>query len=162
MRFGFFTVSAAETKFKAATDEEALQTFLEGGIEPRTSPKLIAKGKSYLFQLDLLNDDRNCSETYHKLTPKRMEQARTNMLPHNALFCYGSLPMITAKDVNKIATKTWLFTSEKTPGAQKCINALLVGLMPDAEEVHIKNASHLLHEDDPVAVAEAVKARITG
>ena len=133
MKYGIFTIASTEASWKAGKDEEGLQTFLRGVVG---------------------------TESYRKLTETRIEQARINMGPHKALFCNGSLPSITEADVKAIATISYLFTAEKTPGAQKCINTLLVCLMPNAEEVHFKGVSHFLHEDDPVSVAQAIMGRI--
>jgi pimeloyl-ACP methyl ester carboxylesterase len=133
MKYGIFTIAATESSWKRGKDEEGLQTFLHGVVG---------------------------TEFYHALSEARIQQARANMGPHKALFCNGSLPLITETDVRTIATPAYLFTAEKTPAAQKCINSLLARLLPNAQEVHFDGVSHFLHEDDPDGVAAAIVSRV--
>ncbi|KIV99675.1 uncharacterized protein PV09_08729 [Verruconis gallopava] len=135
MRFGIFTIGPSFAAFKADRDEEGLQTFLRGVIG---------------------------TEHYRALSDERVEQARANVGPHKALACFSGLPRITEDDVREIHTTAYLFTAEKTSGAQKVINRLLAMVMPHAEEIHLSKASHFMHEDNPAVVAEAIDARVVG
>jgi pimeloyl-ACP methyl ester carboxylesterase len=130
MRYGIFTIASAEASFKAGNDEEALQTFLHGVVE---------------------------TKAYQALTEARIDQARANLQPHKALFCYGSLPLLGKQDVKAISANAYIFEAEMTAGAQKSINGLLPRLMRNARRVYFPGSTHFLHEDVPEVIANAIR-----
>jgi pimeloyl-ACP methyl ester carboxylesterase len=91
-----------------------------------------------------------------QLSSARREQMRDNAKPHRALLCYGQMPKLLESDMQKIKTPTLVMTGEMTVLSQRHINRRLAVLLPNAKEVEIPEASHLMHEDQPQEVARVV------
>ena len=129
MHFGATVIAPTTTAFKKGDNEAALRAFSRG----------------------VLGD-----EFYRCLGRTRIEVMRMNIKPHRALFCYGGLPQFSEDDARKIEVRTLVMTAKETVPSQKHINRRLVELLPDATEVFIEGASHLMHEDCPEEVVRAV------
>jgi pimeloyl-ACP methyl ester carboxylesterase len=95
---------------------------------------------------------------FAKVTPARKQQMTDNMAAHRATMLGAGLPVFTAADAAAIEPKALLIQGAETPAFQRRINQRLAGLMPGARDICIPNASHLVHEDNPRAVAEAIRA----
>jgi pimeloyl-ACP methyl ester carboxylesterase len=95
---------------------------------------------------------------FAKITPARKQQMTDNIKAHRATMLGAGLPVFTAADAAAIKVPTLLIHGGDTPGFQRRINQRLAGLIPGAKDVCVPNASHLVHEDNPQAVAEAVRA----
>jgi pimeloyl-ACP methyl ester carboxylesterase len=80
-----------------------------------------------------------------------------NVKAHRAALLGAGLPVFTATDAAAIRVPTQLVRGSDTPGFQRRINQRLAGLIPEAKDVCIPNASHLVHEDNPQVVAEAIR-----
>jgi pimeloyl-ACP methyl ester carboxylesterase len=93
---------------------------------------------------------------FANVSPARKQQMVDNTPAHRATMLGAGLPVFTADDAAAIKTPTQLIRGAETPGFQRRINQRLAGLIPGARDVCVPNASHLVHEDNPQAVAAAV------
>lgn len=57
---------------------------------------------------------------------------------------------------------TQLIRGANTPHFQRRINQRLAALIPGARDVVVSGASHLVHEDNPSAVASVVREFVHG
>ncbi|MBC8070319.1 MAG: alpha/beta hydrolase [Deltaproteobacteria bacterium] len=136
----------------------ALVKFGAGTIGPAT--KAFAAGRNdaglELFARGVLGDT-----AYAKISATRKQQMTDNLAAHRAALLGAGLPVFTAADAAAIEVPTQLLRGSDTPGFQRRINQRLAGLIPGAEDVCIPAASHLIHEDNPQAVAEAIRTFCT-
>lgn len=133
--------------------------FGAGAIGPAT--KAFQEGKDDvalgIFARGVLGD-----AAYAKVSPARKQQMTDNVKPHRAAMLGSGLPVFTAEDAAAIKVPTQLVRGSGTPGFQRRINQRLAELIPGAQDVCIPNASHLVHEDNPHAVAAAIRAFCKG
>ena len=80
-----------------------------------------------------------------------------NVSAHRAAVLGAGLPVFTAAEAAAIETPTQLLRGVDTPGFQRRVNQRLAALIPGAVDVCVPNASHLVHEDNPQAVAAAIR-----
>jgi pimeloyl-ACP methyl ester carboxylesterase len=66
------------------------------------------------------------------------------------------LPGFTPAQAKALTVPTQLMRGANTPHFQRRINQRLAALIPGARDV-VSGASHLVHEDNPVAVTNAVR-----
>jgi pimeloyl-ACP methyl ester carboxylesterase len=135
IKFGARTIGPATKAFKARKDDVALDIFARG----------------------VLGD-----AAYAKTSFTRRQQMRDNLKPHRAALLGSGLPVFTAADAAAIKVPTQLVRGSNTPGFQRRINQRLVKLIPGARGVCIPDASHLVHEDNPRAVAAEIRTFCTG
>jgi len=99
-------------------------------------------------------------ETFRRLSPERLAQARANLIDAELL---GSLfPPLTTDQVRGVRCPVLLVEGERSPRVLSHLTSLLGRLLPDVEHVSIPSASHLAHEDEPAAFASAVVSFLTG
>lgn len=130
IRFGAGTIAPAVKAFQTGRSEEALDIFARGVL-----------GKS----------------AFARVTAERKQQMKDNLAPHRAALLGSGLPVFTAEDAAAIKVPTQLLRGVNTPSFQRRINQRLAALIPGARDVSIASASHLVHEDNPHAVAEAIR-----
>jgi pimeloyl-ACP methyl ester carboxylesterase len=132
----------------------ALLKFGAGAIDPAT--KAFQEGNDgaaiNFFARGVLGDT-----AYAKVSSARKQQMMDNAKAHRASLLGAGLPVFTAADATAIESPTQLLRGSDTPGFQRRINQRLAALIPGAKDVCVPNASHLVHEDNPQAVAEAVR-----
>jgi pimeloyl-ACP methyl ester carboxylesterase len=133
----------------------ALLAFGAGAIGPAT--KAFREGKDSAA-LDFFARGVLGNAAYAKVTPARKRQMMDNLEAHRATMLGSGLPVFTAKDAAAIEAPTQLLRGSESPGFQRRINQRLAALIPGATEVCIPNASHLVHEDNPQSVAEAIRS----
>jgi len=129
LRFGM-TIVPTERAFARGDNERGLQTFLKGVL-----------GR----------------EAFAKLPGARWEQARDNIRPFAAQIRVG-FPPFGEEDARHVSVPTLLVTGERSAPVLHRLADRLQSLMPRVERVEIRNASHLMHEDNPEAFNEAVLA----
>ena len=95
-------------------------------------------------------------EYYDRISDERLEQMRQNLPPHRAVLLGSGLPPFSEDDARAISLPTLFLTGQKSPEFQKSISRRLTELIPDAEEIFISNASHLMHEDNPEATVHEI------
>jgi pimeloyl-ACP methyl ester carboxylesterase len=130
LKFGAGTMGPATKAFRGGRDEEGLDIFSRGVLG---------------------------AAAHAKVSPARRQQMLDNLKPHRAAVLGSGLPVFTAADAAAIRVPTQLVRGSDTPGFQRRINQRLAELIPGARDVCVPNASHLVHEDNPQAVAEAIR-----
>jgi pimeloyl-ACP methyl ester carboxylesterase len=93
---------------------------------------------------------------YAKITPARRQQMIDNVRVHRAALLGAGLPVFTPADAAALRVPAQLLYGSNTPAFQRRINRRLAALIPGAKNICIANASHLVHEDSPQAVADAI------
>jgi pimeloyl-ACP methyl ester carboxylesterase len=129
MHFGAAVMGPTSNAFKKGDDETAVKIFLRGVLG---------------------------AEFEERMSQERREQAKVNVKPHRALFCYGELPKFVDADAQGIEVPALVVNGEKTPTSVKHINRRLAALLLDAKEAEIQGASHFIHEDQPEELVRAV------
>lgn len=130
IKFGAGAMGPATKAFEQGDDSAALDFFARGVLGP---------------------------DAFAKITPARRQQMMDNISAHRAAVLGAGLPVFTAAQAAAIETPTQLIRGVHTPGFQRRVNERLATLIPGATDVCVPNASHLVHEDNPQAVAEAIR-----
>lgn len=134
VKFGANTIGPTTTAFQKGDNEKALEIF----------------GKGVLGE-----------ETFNKLSSERLGQMRTNIAPHRGLLLGKGLPVFLEEDAKAITTPTLFLTGQETPESQKWITRRVCEVMPEAEEMFVEGASHLMHEDNTLGTFKEIFAFIT-
>jgi pimeloyl-ACP methyl ester carboxylesterase len=130
LQFGASAIGPATKAFQEGNDGAAIDYFARGVL-----------GES----------------AYAKVSSERKQQMMDNVKAHRATLLGAGLPVFTAADAAAIKSPTQLLRGSDTPGFQRRINQRLAALIPGAKDVCIPISSHLVHEDNPQAVAEVVR-----
>jgi pimeloyl-ACP methyl ester carboxylesterase len=93
-------------------------------------------------------------ETFRRLSPDRLAQARANLI--DAELLGAPFPPLTADAVRAVRCPVLLVEGDQSPPVHAHLANLLGRLLPDVERARIASASHLVHEDQPSAFASAV------
>ena len=129
--FAVRTAVPGEKAFQRGDDEAAIATFADG---------LIGKG------------------TYDGLADERKQQARDNVRAFRAQVLGVGFPPLADHDVRGLQVPTLLMTGRLTPRYLVRLTERLHQLLPRAERVEIDAASHVMSEQNPGAVNEAIVA----
>ena len=86
-------------------------------------------------------------ETFSQMSEERKEQVLANLTKAEFLGS-GYLPL-DADKLEKISKPILLLTGQKSPNVFSHLTKRLEEILPNAEQVEIANASHILHEDNP-------------
>ena len=95
-------------------------------------------------------------DTYERLPQERKQQARENLSTLRAQVLGAGFPPLSEDDVRGVAAPTLLMTGERSPAYLLRLTDRLQQLLPNAERVEIAGASHVMHEENPGAVNEAI------
>ena len=132
----------------------ALVRFAVGAIDPAT--RAFRQGNDDaavdLFARGVLGE-----AAYARVSPARRQQMMDNAKAHRAMLLGSGLPVFSPADATAVTVPTQLIRGSESPAFQRRINERLASLIPAAEDVCISSASHFVHEDNPPAVAEAVR-----
>ena len=93
-------------------------------------------------------------DAFRRLAPERLEQARANYIAAELLA--DRMPPLDLDPIRGLALPALLVSGARSPRAFHRIIERLEELLPRAERVDIAGASHIVHEDAPVAFAAAV------
>lgn len=129
LSFAVKTALPAEKAFRRGDDEAAMQAYAIG----------------------LLGRD-----TWERLPPERKQQARENLSTLRAQVLGAGFPPLSDDDVRGVAAPTLLMTGERSPAYLPRLTNRLLQLLPNAERIEIAGASHLMSEESPGAVNEAI------
>ena len=130
--------------FGARVIKPAIEAFKRGDLDEGL--RLFAAGVTGRKNLEDLPEAR------------RAQFDRQNVKTLAAQFLTGSLEPITQADVCRLQTPTLLMNGQKSPAFFVRLTELLADLLPNAQRVEIVDASHWVHEDNPVAMNEAILA----
>ncbi|KAK5047175.1 hypothetical protein LTR84_007118 [Exophiala bonariae] len=133
MIYGGTTIAPAIELSKQGKYEDALSTFGSGCLGPKYWPRALADAE-------------------------RNKWTEDNSLWLCHFMRYNELPNYTPEDAKKIAIPTLLLTGADGPYFQQCICAEMLRLCGAKKktEVKIQDAGHLMHEDNPQGVYEAI------
>jgi pimeloyl-ACP methyl ester carboxylesterase len=129
LSFAVRTWSPTQKAFRRGDDEAAMDTFACG---------LLGK------------------ETYERLPPERKQQAFENVRAVRAQVLGAGFPPMSEDDVRGVTAPTLLMTGERSPPYLPRLTDRLQELLPNAERVEIAGASHLMNEENPSAVNDAI------
>ncbi len=130
LKFGAGAIGPATKAFRDGDDSAALDFFARGVLG---------------------------NAAYAKITPARKQQMNDNVKAHRAALLGAGLPLFTDADAAAIKAPTLLVRGSGTPSFQRRINQRLAELIPRAKDICVPHASHLVHEDNPHAVADAIR-----
>lgn len=129
LAFGAAAIGPANKAFREGRDDAALAYFARGVL-----------GEA----------------AYAKVSGPRRRQMLDNLMARRAALLGSGLPVFTAADAAASGVSTQLVRGADTPAFRRRINRRLAALAPGARDVRVPNASHLVHEDNPRAVAAAI------
>ncbi|GAB3201124.1 alpha/beta hydrolase [Geodermatophilus arenarius] len=89
------------------------------------------------------------------MTPERRQQMRESADTLQAEFRAG-FPPVTEAELRTVRAPALLLTGERSPAVNRALGDWLADLLPSAEQVVVPGASHLVHEDAPAVVNDAV------
>jgi pimeloyl-ACP methyl ester carboxylesterase len=135
LSFAAKTWTPTQQAFRRGDDEAAMQTFGHG---------LLGK------------------ETYERLPEERKQQAFENVRAVRAQVLGVGFPPLSEDDVRGVQVPTLLMTGERSPPYLPRLTDLLQQLLPNAERVEIAAASHLMNEENPGAVNDAILRFLAG
>jgi len=95
-------------------------------------------------------------ETFANMSPERMAQGLVNLTA--AELTGSGFLAIDDEKLKKIDLPILLLGGEKSPKVFRNLINRLKELLPNTKFVEIKNASHILHEDNPTALNAAVSS----
>jgi pimeloyl-ACP methyl ester carboxylesterase len=95
-------------------------------------------------------------DSYERLPQERKQQARENLNTLRAQVLDAGFPPLSEDDVRGVAAPTLLLTGERSPAYPLRLTDRLQQLLPNAGRVEIAASSHLMHEENPAAVNEAI------
>jgi pimeloyl-ACP methyl ester carboxylesterase len=95
-------------------------------------------------------------DTYERLPPERKQQAFENVRGLRAQVLGAGFPPLSEDDVRSVKIPTLLMTGERSPAYLPRLTDRLHQLLPDVERVEIAAASHIMSEENPRAVNEAI------
>lgn len=130
MKFGARTIAPAVRAFERGDDDGALDAFARGVLGP---------------------------DFFRRLTSARRRQMKDNLAPHRAALLGAGLPSFSPEQARALTVPTQLIRGASTSHFQRRVNQRLARLIPGARDVVVAHASHLVHEDDPSAVAGGVR-----
>ncbi|MDH3199472.1 MAG: alpha/beta hydrolase [Myxococcales bacterium] len=129
MRFGISTAGPAEKAYRRGDDEAGFEAF----------------GRGVLGE-----------EAFDRLSPARREQAWENVAVDKAQLLGKGFPPLSDDEVRGVRLPTLLMHGERSPAFLRLLTDRLEELLPRVDRVEIPGASHIMHEDNPQAVNEAI------
>jgi pimeloyl-ACP methyl ester carboxylesterase len=128
-RFGVSVFERARKAYLRGDDEAALQAFGRG----------------------VLGD-----AGFERLSDERMAQVHDNQPAARAQILGEGFPPLRDEDVRGVTVPALLLLGEESPAIFRRLTDRLAELLPDSERGVISGASHLMHEDNPLAVSEII------
>ena len=100
------------------------------------------------------------TRTFKRLSEARKQQMRENVstLPDQL----GNFPPLPEDEVRSVSVPAMVVTGECSPPVVKLLMSRLTELLPNAGHAEIREASHLMHEDNAEAVNETIRAFLRG
>ncbi len=135
LSFGAGTIGPVEKALRRGDDGAAMETFVHGVL-----------GK----------------EQYAQLPEARKQQMRENVSVLRAQMLGAGFPPLSDDDVRGVVAPTLLVTGERSPAFLHRLTDRLEELLPNVERVEIKGASHVMHEERPQAVNDAILGFLAG
>ena len=96
------------------------------------------------------------SDTFERLSPERKAQAWDNVAVDKAQLLGDGFPPLRDEEVRGVRAPTLLLLGEESPAFLHRLTDRLEELLPNVQLSVVPGASHIMHEDNPRAVNEAV------
>lgn len=122
-------IARVQKAFRNDKDEEAMRLFVAGVL-----------GK----------------KGFDGLPAARQQQMRENLSALKAQMLGASFPPLHDRDVRSVSIPVLLLTGDQSPAFLHLLTERLNNLLPNAQTVHIPQASHLMHEQNHAAVNTAI------
>ncbi|MGB5812859.1 MAG: alpha/beta hydrolase [Polyangiales bacterium] len=101
-------------------------------------------------------------DAFERLSPDRKQQAWENMSVDKAQLLGEGFPPLAYEDVQRVRCPVLLLCGERSPPLFGRLTDRLEALLPNATRLDVSAASHLVHEDDPETVHEAILSFLRG
>ncbi len=95
-------------------------------------------------------------EAFQQFSNERREVARANTI--RAELLGSGFLALSSQQVRGVRVPTLLVSGARSPGLFHRLTEALAELLPNAEHVVIEGASHIMHEDNPIAYNREVRA----
>lgn len=135
VRFGAMAADPAQKAYRRGDDEAGFETFGRGVLG---------------------------SEAFDRLSPERRAQAWDNVAVDKAQLLGEGFPPLDDDEVRGVTVPTLLLHGERSPAFLRRLTDRLEELLPSADRKEIPGASHIMHEDNPQAVNDAILAFLRG
>jgi pimeloyl-ACP methyl ester carboxylesterase len=130
IQFVLGTVTPATRAFERGEDEKGLEIFLRGVLG---------------------------AETFGQLSEENAQRSRENISTLRAGMLRDiGFPDIDDEDVRGVRVPVLLVTGDRSPPVLLRLTDRLEELLPNVDRVEIPKASHIMHEEDPAAVNDAI------
>jgi pimeloyl-ACP methyl ester carboxylesterase len=131
----------------------AILHFILGAIAPTTKAFERGDGEVALnrFLVGVLG-----KRDFDQITPVQWERLRANISTLRAGMLHPAFPAIEDDEVRGLAAPTLLLTGERSPAVLLRLTDRLEELLPDVERLEIRDASHVMHEDNPPVLNQAI------
>jgi len=135
VRFGISAVGPAQKAYLRGDDEAGFEAFARGVLG---------------------------SEAFARLSPERRAQAWDNVAVDKAQLLGEGFPPLSDAEVRGVTTPTLLLHAERSPKFLRLLTDRLEELLPNVGRIEVPDASHIMHEDNPGVVNEAILAFVGG
>ncbi len=135
VRFGALAVGPAQKAYRRGDDEAGFEAFGRGVLG---------------------------SEAFDRLSPERRAQACDNVAVDKAQLLGEGFPPLGEDEVRGVTVPTLLLCGERSPALLHRLTDRLRELLPHVDRKEIPGASHIMHEDNPQAVNDAILAFLRG
>jgi pimeloyl-ACP methyl ester carboxylesterase len=130
IQFVLGTVTPATRAFERGEDEKGLEIFLRGVLG---------------------------AETFGQLSEENAQRSRENISTLRAGMLRDiGFPDIDDEDVRGVRVPVLLVTGDRSPPVLLRLTDRLEELLPNVDRVEIPKASHIMHEENPAAVNDAI------
>jgi len=129
VKFGATAASPAMKAYRRGDDEAGFETFARGVLG---------------------------SEAFERLSPERKAQAWDNVAVDKAQLLGEGFPPLGDDEVRGVTAPTLLIQGEESPAFLHRLTDRLEELLPNVQRTVVPGASHIMHEDNPQAVNDAI------
>ena len=135
LRFGATAAGPAAKAYQRGDDEAGFELFARGVLGP---------------------------EAFDRLSAERRAQAWDNVAVDKAQLLGEGFPPLSDDEVRGVAAPTLLLHGERSPTFLRLLADRLEELLPNARRMEVPGASHIMHEDNPQVVNEAIAGFLRG
>lgn len=101
-------------------------------------------------------------EAFDGLSSERRAQAWDNVAVDKAQLLGEGFPPLSDDEVRGVAAPTLLLRGERSPRLFRLLADRLEELLPNVRRMEVPGASHIMHEDNPQVVNEAIARFLRG
>ena len=102
------------------------------------------------------------SDAFERLSPERKAQAWDNVAVDKAQLLGEGFPPLGDDEVRGVRAPTLLLLGEESPAFLHRLSDRLEELLPNVQRIVVPGASHIMHEENPRAVNDAVLGFLGG